>query len=95
MVNYSQFAREAEMKSGYEDALIVLEGAHVTYQLRPVIHFKVHWHMFSLALRHKQWREVTGQVPRMILAIPGSIFKLAPKGNIGSTKMGIFQEKKE
>lgn len=79
---------------GYESALSLLEEAHVCSQPFALPHFKVHWEMFKLALKFKVWHEVMGQIPRLILAIPGSLMGRAPKGNVGSTKMGIFEVKK-
>jgi len=78
----------------YESDLKLLEDEHVRIQLKAIPHFIVHWKMLMLALKFKQWNEFLGQIPRLILAIPGSLTGKAPKGNIGSTKMGIFEVKK-
>ncbi len=80
--------------NNYEDQLTLLEKAHLNSQPFAVPHFLVHWKMFKLAFRYKQWREVFGQIPRLLLALPGSWLGRAPKGNVGSTKMGIFEEKR-
>lgn len=77
----------------YDERLLLLEDAHLISQPHAILHFYVHWEMFMLALRWRQWDEVIGQVPRLALAMPGSWLGKAPKGNIGSTKMGIFEEK--
>ena len=77
----------------YEDQLELLEKAHLIAQPQAVPHFLIHWKMFKLAFRYKQWSEVFGQIPRLFLAMPGSWLGRAPKGNVGSTKMGIFEEK--
>ena len=79
---------------GYEARLALLEKAHLVSQPFARPHFLVHWEMFKLALAFKQWREFLGQIPRLFLAMPGSWLGKAPRGNIGSTKMGIFEEKK-
>ncbi len=86
-MNYKSISTNAN----YELALIKLEVEHVTFQKSPIIHFKIHYQMFCLALKHRKYNEVLGQIPRLLLAIPGSILGLAPKGNVGSTKMGIFE----
>jgi hypothetical protein len=49
--------------------------------------------MFKLAFNYKQCSEALGQMPRLILAMPSSWLGMAPRGNVGSTKMGIFEEK--
>lgn len=79
----------------YEDRLSLLEEAHLLSQPFALPHFMVHWEMFKLAFDCRQWNEVLGQIPRLILAMPGSWLGRAPKGNVGSTKMGIFEKKLE
>lgn len=70
-----------------------VSSTHLISQPYAVLHLYVHWEMFKLALKWRQWDEVIGQIPRLILAMPGSWLGRAPKGNVGSTKMGIFEEK--
>ncbi len=84
----------AGLAKGYKDALTFLEEAHLLAQPLSIPHFYVHWKMLLLALEFKVWDEFFGQIPRLFLAIPGSLLGKAPKGNVGSTKMGIFEEKK-
>lgn len=86
-------SKESERVLGYNAALDALERAHILSQPYPWPHLYIHWLMFTLALRHGELKEASGQVPRMILAMPGSWFGKAPRGNVGSTKMGIFEEK--
>ncbi len=93
-VNQKLQSAELARVQGYDKALAFLEEAHLLAQPYAGPHFYVHWKMFKLALEFKEWREVLGQVPRLILAVPGSLLGRAPKGNVGSTKMGIFEEKK-
>lgn len=76
----------------YLAALEILEEAHLASQPFAWPHFVVHWKMFKLAFLYRHWGELFGQIPRLILAIPGSLLGMAPKGNVGSTKMGIFEE---
>lgn len=87
-----QTSHEAEQRTGYTEALYFLEKAHLVSQPYAWPHFYVHALMFKLALRHGVWKEVLGQIPRLLLAIPGSLTGKAPKGNLGSTRMGIFEE---
>lgn len=84
---------EKEHESDYDKRLGLLEKAHLISQAYAVDHLIVHWHMFLLAIEFKNVREFFGQIPRLFLAMPGSWFGRAPKGNIGSTKMGIFEER--
>lgn len=86
-------ATESERLSGYDSALGILEKAHLLSQPHVWPHFYIHWLMFKLALRNKVYKEVMGQIPRLILAMPGSWLGKAPRGNVGTTRMGIFEEK--
>lgn len=90
----SALIEKSRMQISYDPSLKFLEKAHILSQTKPFWHFYVHWEMFCLAFKYKQSKELLGQIPRMILAIPSSYLGLAPKGNIGSTKMGIFEKKK-
>lgn len=77
----------------YETSLELLEKAHLLSQPYALPHLRVHWEMFKLAIRFREIKEVFGQILRLILAMPGSWLGRAPRGNIGSTKMGIFEKK--
>jgi hypothetical protein len=67
-----------------------LERAHVLSQPYAVPHVQVHGRMFGFAWRARIWREVLGQIPRLFLAGPGSLFGRAPLGNTGGANVGIF-----
>lgn len=54
-------------------------------------HFYIHLRMLILALSAFDLRETVGQIARLVLAIPGSLLRIAPKGNVGSTRVGIFE----
>jgi hypothetical protein len=82
----------ARNQSSYESELKRLEEAHLLAQPYALPHFRVHWQMLILSFSFKEWHEFFGQIPRLILAIPGSLLGKAPKGNVGSTKMGIFEK---
>jgi hypothetical protein len=84
---------ELKREKRYDERLLLLEDAHLSSQPYALPHLIVHWQMFKLAFANKQWSEVFGQIPRLLLAMPGSWLGKAPKGNVGSTKMGIFEEK--
>lgn len=75
----------------YDKALSLLEEAHLVAQPTAIPHTWVHIKMFQLAWLHGNWRELLGQLARILLAAPGSWLGRAPKGNVGSTKMGIFE----
>ncbi len=84
--------KQSYMKNDIAQSWIHLERAHVLSQFFWKEHFYVHLLMFGLALKVRNIREAFFQIPRLILAIPGSVFKSAPKGNVGTSRVGIFEE---
>ena len=74
------------------EAWIFLERAHILSQFHWKEHFYIHLIMLILALKTLELRETVGQLARLFLAIPGSLLCKAPKGNVGSTRVGIFEE---
>lgn len=46
--------------------------------------------MIRFGFVHWKIGEILGQIPRIILAIPGSLTGLAPKGNTGGSNVGSF-----
>ena len=46
--------------------------------------------MWTLALRTRNMGEILGQIPRLLLSVPGSIAGRAPSGNTGRSSVGIF-----
>lgn len=83
-------AAEAERRRERVIAWRFLERAHVLSQAHAGPHLRVHWAMFTFAWRTRNWRELLGQVPRLLLAGPGSLLGRAPLGNTGGTTVGIF-----
>lgn len=83
-------ARTAEADGRWDHAWKALGRAHVLSQAYALAHFRVHALMFGMAWRRRAFREVVGQVPRLILAVPGSLLGRAPAGNTGGADVGIF-----
>ncbi len=67
-----------------------LERAHILCQRSAAGHFLIHVIMLVFAAHRREFREVLGQFPRILLSIPSSLFNFAPRGNSGRTKMGVF-----
>ena len=67
-----------------------LERAHVLSQPHAWPHLRVHGRMFAFAWRRRDGRELLGQLPRLLLAAPGSWTGRAPRGNTGGAEVGIF-----
>ena len=84
-------ARAQESGGANEAAWHHLERAHILSQPFPEPHVRVHIAMFGFACRQRWWREVLGQLPRMILAGPASALGRAPIGNPGGTSVSLFE----
>ena len=67
-----------------------LERAHVLSQAHALPHLRVHLGMLAWAWRHRDLRELVGQLPRVLVAAPGSWLGRAPLGNTGGAGVGIL-----
>lgn len=85
-----QSYQTARSTKNYSAAWNHLERAHILGQFDWRAHFYVHLLMFGLGLKTVEWREIIGQIPRILLAIPGSLTGKAPIGNVGTSRVGIF-----
>jgi hypothetical protein len=83
-------ARAEELNGNRPAAWRHLERAHVLSQPHALPHVQVHGRMFGFAWRSRLWGEVLGQLPRLLLAGPGSWLGRAPMGNTGGANVGIF-----
>src|SRR5689334_1162627 len=83
-------AREARIRGDSATAWSALERAHLLGQPSPLAHLRNHWAMWTLALRTRDVPEILGQIPRLLLSVPGSITGRAPSGNTGRSSVGIF-----
>ena len=64
-----------------------LERAHILSQPLPVAHVRTHLAMLANGLRHRDRREVIGQVVRLLVAGPGSVVGRYPLGNTGGANV--------
>lgn len=80
----------AEQAGDFPRAWRSLERAHILSQAHALPHLRVHWAMAAFAWRRADLREVLGQLPRLLLAMPGSWLGRAPLGNTGGANVGIF-----
>lgn len=84
-------AEHAEAQGNTQVAWRSLERAHVLSQSYSLAHVIVHARMLGFALRQRDLRELSGQIPRLLLAAPASWFGRAPLGNTGGARVGILQ----
>jgi hypothetical protein len=64
-----------------------LERAHILSQPLAVAHVRTHLAMLGYGLRHRDRREVTGQIVRLLVAGPGSALGRYPSGNTGGANV--------
>jgi hypothetical protein len=64
-----------------------LERAHIIAQPYPVQHTAVHWKMLKFGVRIKSFREVIGQVPRLLVGGVKSFVGKVPVGNTGGANV--------
>ena len=83
-------ARAAEATGARARAWQHLERAHVLSQAHAGPHLRVHLRMLGFAWRRRDTQELLGQVPRILVAAPGSWLGRAPRGNTGGARVGIL-----
>ena len=81
----------ARRSASLVEAWGALERAHVLSQRHAWPHVRVHLLMIANAWRRRDLGEVAGQIPRILLAAPGTWLGRAPVGNTGGAAVGIFQ----
>lgn len=72
-------------------AFALLERADVLGQRDVGTHFRVHFRMLDVAMRDRDWREVRGQVLRIILVPLGHLVGRLPFGNTGGANVSAFE----
>jgi len=76
-----------DLKAGFRH----LERAHILSQGSTIEHVRTHAHMLAWGLRHRNLREVVGQVLRLIGAATMTVFKAVPHGNTGGSDVSAFR----
>ena len=71
------------------DAFQWLERAHILTQRQPVPHARSHWLMLVLGWQTGDYREVAGQIPRIVAALLFSKIWV-PIGNTGRSRISAF-----
>ena len=84
-------AQEADQAGDPLSAFRHLERAHVLGQRSTVLHVLVHMKMLMWGLRHRNRREVMGQVTRLIGAATKTWVGLIPQGNTGGASVSAFK----
>lgn len=80
-------ARDARRGNELGDEWGHLERAHVLSQPLAIPHVRTHAAMLGYGLRHRDRREVVGQLVRMFVAAPGTLTRRYPVGNTGGANV--------
>jgi hypothetical protein len=64
-----------------------LERAHILAQPYPCQHTAVHWKMVLFGIKLKNWKEVVGQIPRLLIGGVKSFVGRIPVGNTGGANV--------
>jgi hypothetical protein len=64
-----------------------LERAHILGQSYPIEHTAVHWKMLKFGFAIKNWHEVLGQIPRLLVGGVKSFVGKIPVGNTGGANV--------
>ena len=83
-------ASVAEHSGHLERAWHHLQRAHIVAQTLLWPHCQSHWKMLGLAVRHRDWREMSGQLARLALAPLGNLTGRLPIGNTGRSDVSAF-----
>ena len=78
-----EFYQGAFCNQDYSMAWKHLENAHILGQAYPKEHTKVHWLMLKFGFRTKNFREIVGQLPRLLFGGIKSFVGKIPVGNTG------------
>lgn len=74
-------------KKHYQVSWRHLERAHILGQPYPYEHTAVHWKMIGFGMKVKNFREVIGQIPRLIFGGVKSFVGHIPVGNTGGANV--------
>ena len=85
-----KMARQALQRGEFETCFVHLERAHVLAQRMTGRHTYIHWLMLAAGLRRRDFREVAGQVPRMVASVLFSRLWV-PRGNCGRARVSAFK----
>lgn len=64
-----------------------LERAHIIGQAYPLEHSRAHWLMLRFGFAIKDWKEILGQIPRLLVGGLKSFVGQIPVGNTGGANV--------
>jgi hypothetical protein len=91
-INELRFFRLELEKLNYEKCSYHLSRAHIISQLHTFSHLHVHWIMLMYSIKRKEYSEMSGQILRLLVTLPGHMLGRVPYGNTGWSDVGLTQE---
>lgn len=79
LTQYSQYLNLNDLQKAWRH----LERAHIIGQPWAIEHTEVHWIMLRFGIKIKNWREIFGQIPRLLVGGVKSFVGKIPVGNTG------------
>lgn len=79
LTQYSQYLNTNDLQKAWRH----LERAHIVGQPLAIEHTEVHWIMLRFGIKIKNWREIFGQIPRLLVGGVKSFVGKIPVGNTG------------
>lgn len=84
-------ARSARERTEVDDEWRHWERAHVLSQPMAVAHVRTHLAMLGYGIRHRDRREIVGQLVRVVVAAPGTWTGRYPAGNTGGANVSALK----
>jgi hypothetical protein len=84
-------AHTARQQADVDDEWRHLERAHVLSQPMAGPHVRTHVAMLRYGLRHRDGREIVGQLVRLVVAAPGTWTGRYPVGNTGGANVSAVK----
>ena len=84
-------AAQAEAAGSPQTAFTHLERAHVVGQAATAHHVRVHWLMLQWGQRQRNYREVLGQMLRIVGAATKTFIGFIPNGNTGGANVSAIK----
>jgi Protein of unknown function (DUF3703) len=89
--NERSAARQARAANDADSETRHLERAHVVSQPLALLHIRTHAAMLRNGVRHRDRREISGQLIRLLAAGPGSALGRYPLGNTGGANVNAMR----
>ena len=84
---YRQYIGMADLQLAWRQ----LERAHILGQPWAVEHTDIHWLMLKFGFKIKDWHEILGQLPRLLIGGVKSFVGKIPVGNTGGANVPPLQ----